>query len=162
MVGTALDEIGHQALETVGRGIDNAIAGIGGWLDNLTGKLRNMEASGKNMFAAGLEGVKEKFGKGHSQEAEVAPPTQKVGRSAEHVQERSQAKDSTSIAMGHTREKDESPDPNKKSDMQIALEKYKLINDVKIAAVNDNDVLGNLSSPTFSVAKQQQQGIGIG
>jgi hypothetical protein len=164
MAGTALDEIGHQTLETVGKGIENVIAGLGGWLDRITEKIKGWDPqAGKSAFAGLAEGMKEKFGKGNSQDIAVTPDTQKVGRSAEHAQHRSQEKDVTSVAIGHSKEKDESHDPNKKSDMQIALEKFKLTNDVKISAVNDNMELGNLSAPSVpTMAKQQQQGIGIG
>jgi hypothetical protein len=140
---------------------DAAIAKMGEFLDNLFGKLRNMEPSGKNMFAAAAEGMKEKFSKGNSQSQEVAPPTEKVGRSAELVQQRSQSKDVTAVSIGHEKEKAESPD--KESDMTKALKQFKLTNDVKIAPVNDNMELGNLSAPSVPImAQQQQKGIGIG
>lgn len=145
------DEMGHRAVQA-----------MGGWLDRMTEKLRGWDPQGgANAFSAVASAVKEKATSfiSKSDSPEVAPPTQKVGRSAEIASQLTLGKDSTSIAMAPEKEVSLTQEQR----MAAAMTQFKF-GAPSYAPHNDNGMdLGNLSAPSFGTgyAIKQQQGQGL-
>jgi hypothetical protein len=82
-----MDELAQNAFQYIGKGLDSVIAGIGGWLDGITDKLRNQTPSGENLLASMGSSIKSGISSVVPSKSESVSPTptleQKTGTKIE-------------------------------------------------------------------------------